>query len=105
LPWPIGKLTLLRSSKKRRRLRRHLDVASEGLVTGALDFDEDVLGRIGCFDKKISGAGTVAAAAAIFLASKYAVSPMEGVARGALAKGADTVMVGNRIFTGSLARS
>jgi catechol 2,3-dioxygenase-like lactoylglutathione lyase family enzyme len=32
----------------------------------------------------------VAAAASIFLASKYAVSPMEGVARAALAKGTDT---------------
>jgi ADP-ribosylglycohydrolase len=82
-------------------LRRHLDVASEGLVTGALDFDEEVLGRIGCFDKKISGAGTVAAAAAIFLASKYAVSPMEGVARGALAKGADTDTIAS--MTGAIA--
>jgi|SRR5665213_2488871 len=69
---------------------RQLQVASEGLVTGALDFDDEVLKNIGCFDKKISGAGTVSAAAAIFLSSKYAVSPMEGVARAALAKGADT---------------
>jgi ADP-ribosylglycohydrolase len=82
-------------------LRGHLDVASEGLVTGALDFDEEVLGRIGCFDKKISGAGTVAAAAAIFLASKYAVSPMEGVARAALAKGADTDTIAS--MTGAIA--
>jgi len=79
----------------------HLDVASEGLVTGALDFDEEVMGRIGCFDKRISGAGTVAAAAAIFLASKYAVAPMEGVARAALAKGADTDTIAS--MTGAIA--
>jgi ADP-ribosylglycohydrolase len=82
-------------------LHGHLDVAAEGLVTGALDFDEEVLGRIGCFDKKINGAGTVAAAAAIFLASKYAVSPMEGVARAALAKGADTDTIAS--MTGAIA--
>jgi ADP-ribosylglycohydrolase len=71
-------------------LRRQLDIAGEGLARGALDFDEEVMRGIGCYDKRISGAGTVAAAASIFLASKYAVSPMEGVTRAALAKGTDT---------------
>jgi hypothetical protein len=61
-----------------------LDIASEGLARGALDFDEEVMRGIGCYDKRISGAGTVAAAASIFLASKYAVSPIEGVTRAAL---------------------
>ncbi len=78
-----------------------LDFASDGLVKGALDFDEEVLQRIGCFDKKINGAGTVAAAASIFLCSKYAVSPMEGVARAAYAKGADTDTIAS--MTGALA--
>jgi ADP-ribosylglycohydrolase len=82
-------------------LHRYLEVASEGLVTGTLDFDEEVMRRIGCFDRKVSGAGTVAAAAAIFLASKHAVSPMEGVARAALAKGADTDTIAS--MTGAIA--
>ena len=82
-------------------LRRQLEIASAGLVTGALDFDEEIMGNIGCFDKKISGAGTVAAATAIFLASKHAVAPMEGVARAALAKGADTDTIAS--MTGAIA--
>lgn len=84
-----------------KQINRQLEIASEGLVKGALDFDDEVLKNIGCFDRKISGAGTVAAAAAIFLGSKYAVSPMEGVARAALAKGADTDTIAS--MTGAIA--
>ena len=69
---------------------RILEVASEGMKVGALAFDSEVLRDIGCFDSSISGAGTVAAGAAIYLASKHAASPIEGVAQAALAKGADT---------------
>lgn len=79
---------------------RSAGLASDGLVHGALDFDEEVLQKIGCFDKRISGAGTVAAAAAIFLGSKYAVSPFKGVVRAASARGADTDTIGS--MTGAL---
>src|SRR5579871_2638130 len=78
-----------------------LGIAAEGLVKGALDFDDEVLHGIGCFDKRVSGAGTVAAAAAIFLGSKYAVSPMESVAKAASAKGTDTDTIAS--MTGAIA--
>lgn len=79
---------------------RQLRVASDGLSTGALDFDEETMERIGCFDKSILGAGTVAASAAIFLASKYAASPLEGVTRAAFAQGSDTDTIAS--MTGGL---
>lgn len=69
---------------------RQLEVGLNGLEAGALSVEQEVLESIGCFDKKILGAGTVAASASIYLASRYAAGPMEGVAVGAFSKGADT---------------
>jgi hypothetical protein len=77
-------------TKSVKGLQNQLEVAALGLARGALDFDEEVMRSIGCYDNRISGAGTVSAVASIFLASKYAVSPMEGTTRAALAKGTDT---------------
>lgn len=57
---------------------------------GALSVDEAVLEDLGCFDRNIGGAGTISAAAAVFLASRFAADPMNGVKVAALAKGADT---------------
>lgn len=71
-------------------VRDALDIAHRGLRTGALALDEETLQQLGCLDRRTNGAGTVGAVAAIFLASKHAASPFEGVARAALAKGADT---------------
>ncbi|MCB8836914.1 ADP-ribosylglycohydrolase family protein [Aurantimonas sp. VKM B-3413] len=80
---------------------QQLHVAEVALSNGALDFDDEAMQRIGCFDKRLSGAGTVAASAAIFLASKYAASPIEGVCRAAYARGADTDTIAS--MTGALA--
>lgn len=61
-----------------------------GIRSGALAIDEEVLRGLGCFDSAVSGAGTVSAAGAIYLASKYAPDPSHGLIGAAFAKGADT---------------
>ncbi|KTB49144.1 ADP-ribosylglycohydrolase [Dehalogenimonas alkenigignens] len=69
---------------------RYLDVCRGELAKGALIFDEDVLKELHCFDNKISGAGTVAAIAAVYLASRHAADPLNGVVKAAFAIGSDT---------------
>ena len=67
-----------------------LRMAKEGMAKGALAVDQEVLRSIGCFDKRVSGSGTIAAAAAVFLSSRYAADPMNGVQEAAYSRGADT---------------
>jgi ADP-ribosylglycohydrolase len=67
-----------------------LKIAREGLDEGALDMGNSVLEKLGCFDKKVNGAGTVTAVAAIYLASKYASSPRLALYEAAYLKNADT---------------
>lgn len=74
--------------------------AKEGIESGALAVDRDVLFRMGAFDKKVKGAGTIAAASALFLASRYAPDPILGVLEAAFADGADTDTVAS--MTGAL---
>jgi ADP-ribosylglycohydrolase/predicted enzyme related to lactoylglutathione lyase len=62
----------------------------EAINQGALAVDRELLIKIGGVDKKIKGAGTVTAAAAIFLASRYAADPLHGVVEAAFTEGADT---------------
>jgi hypothetical protein len=50
----------------------------------------EVLEKLGCFDKNVNGAGTVTAVAAIYLASKYASSPRLALTEAAYLKNADT---------------
>lgn len=52
--------------------------------------DLGTLERLGVFNKKINGSGTITAAAAIYLASRNAPRPMGGVLRAAFVKNADT---------------
>ena len=47
-----------------------LTIVKEGLALGALDMGNDVLEKLGCFDKKVNGAGTVTAVAANLLGFK-----------------------------------
>lgn len=77
-----------------------IEVATESLEAGALSLDQSTLEALGCFDKRILGAGTVAASAAIYLASRYAAGPMEGVTAAAFARGADTDTIAS--MTGAL---
>jgi ADP-ribosylglycohydrolase/catechol 2,3-dioxygenase-like lactoylglutathione lyase family enzyme len=64
--------------------------AQAGIDAGALSIDSQVLSDLGCFDRTSNGAGTVCAAAAAYLASKYAPDPQHGILEAAFALGADT---------------
>lgn len=66
-----------------------LRTVEEGLARGALADDQAVLSGLGCFGK-FKGSGTITAAAAIYLASRYAAQPTGGVISAAFAFGADT---------------
>lgn len=79
---------------------RQLEIALNSLEAGALSVEQETLEAIGCFDKSILGAGTVAASASIYLASRYAAGPMEGVAAAAFTKGTDTDTIAS--MTGGL---
>lgn len=67
-----------------------LEKCSAAMKQGSLSIDQETLAQLGCFSKKINGAGTVAAAAAIFLASRYAADPLHGIVEAAFSEGADT---------------
>ena len=70
-------------------MRVLLDKAREGLRAGALADDYSVLKDLGCFGQS-KGAGTISAAAAIYLVARYAAQPVQGILRAAFEKGADT---------------
>ena len=67
-----------------------LEKSLAGINAGAISLDSKVLEDLGCFDRKTNGAGTVCAAAAVYLASKYAPDPQNGLVEAANLKGADT---------------
>jgi ADP-ribosylglycohydrolase len=71
-------------------IHRLLVTALSGIKAGALSMDNQVLSELGCFDRKVSGAGTISAVASIYLASKYAPDPQHGLIEAAFSKGADT---------------
>lgn len=95
--WPGWKLSALKSSDYenvwKATILEMLDllcVTKNAIQAGALSFDEEILSSIGAIGTKISGAGTVSAAAAIYFASRYAADPLEGIRRAASATGSDT---------------
>jgi ADP-ribosylglycohydrolase/catechol 2,3-dioxygenase-like lactoylglutathione lyase family enzyme len=71
-------------------VRNLLRTAASGIKAGALSIDSRVLTELGCFDRKVNGAGTISAVASIYLASKYAPDPQHGLTEAAFSKGADT---------------
>lgn len=77
-----------------------LETCRKELSKGAMSIDDDALRALHCFDKKISGAGTVATASAVFLASRYAPDPIHGLTKAAYAIGADTDTIAS--MTGGL---
>jgi len=79
---------------------KYLYICRSELSKGALSFDDDVLEKLQCFNKQISGAGTVAAVASAYLASRYAADPMNGVIKAAFAIGTDTDTIAS--MTGGL---
>jgi ADP-ribosylglycohydrolase/catechol 2,3-dioxygenase-like lactoylglutathione lyase family enzyme len=71
-------------------VQRLFVTALSGIKAGALSMDSQVLSELGCFDRTVSGSGTISAVASIYLASKYAPDPQHGVVEAAFSKGADT---------------
>jgi ADP-ribosylglycohydrolase/predicted enzyme related to lactoylglutathione lyase len=66
-----------------------LENCQEAMKKGALSVEQAVLRKIGVFGKS-KGSGTITAAASIFLASRYAADPWNGLVEAAFADGADT---------------
>jgi ADP-ribosylglycohydrolase/catechol 2,3-dioxygenase-like lactoylglutathione lyase family enzyme len=66
-----------------------LRISGEGLARGAVAVDRPVLEELGAFGPS-KGAGHITAAAAIFLASRYASQPQQGLLAAAFARGSDT---------------
>ena len=66
-----------------------LEQARHGLSAGSLADDAQVLDALGAFGSW-KGAGTISAAAALYLTGRYAANPTEGVVRAAFATGSDT---------------
>lgn len=67
-----------------------LDVCADAMGQGALSVDRETLAKLGTFDKQVSSAGTVTAAGAIFLASRYASRPAQGLIAAAFVQGGDS---------------
>jgi ADP-ribosylglycohydrolase len=65
-------------------------LAKRALGRGALANDHETLEALGCLDSRRSGAGTVAAVAALYVASRSATRPISGLLRTAFLRGADT---------------
>ena len=71
-------------------MRGMLSLTEDVARAGTRGDDLGMLERLGAFDKKVNGAGTITAAAAIYLASRNAPRPMSGLLRAAFVKNADT---------------
>ncbi|MFG1923295.1 ADP-ribosylglycohydrolase family protein [Cryptosporangium sp. NPDC048952] len=67
-----------------------LALTSDSLNRGAMSDPEGILERLGCTDPKFNGAGTVSAAASIYLASRFAARPLSGLLSAAFLRKADT---------------
>ena len=70
-------------------MRELLEKARKGVQSGALADDHAVLKDLGCFGRT-KGAGTISTAAALYLVSRHAAQPVQGILRAAFSKGADT---------------
>jgi catechol 2,3-dioxygenase-like lactoylglutathione lyase family enzyme len=67
-----------------------IDLAADGLRLGPLSAGPETLHKMGALNPKTNGSGTITAAAALFLASRYAATPLQGLMVAATAQGADT---------------
>ena len=93
-----GYMKLWESAKA--EVMEYLEVCRAELSKGALSLDDDVLKKLQCFNSKISGAGTVAAIASVYLASRHAADPINGVVKAAFAIDSDTDTIAS--MTGGL---
>ncbi|NJM62497.1 MAG: hypothetical protein HC849_23545 [Oscillatoriales cyanobacterium RU_3_3] len=71
-------------------MQQFLELCQKGMKQGALPVEKEILTQLGCFEKRMKGAGTVSAAASIFLASRFAAEPFHGILEAGFASGADT---------------
>lgn len=78
-------------------VRAGLRICQTAMTRGALSVDRDVMEQLGCFGQRISGAGTVGALAAVYLASRYAADPITGLLEAAFAQGADTDTIASMV--------
>jgi ADP-ribosylglycohydrolase len=67
-----------------------LEASRSYIKQGALEFGDEALRRIGAFDRNSGAAGTVTACASVFLASRYAASPKQGLRFASSLIGVDT---------------
>ena len=72
-----------------REMRALLETARKGIRAGVLADDHSVLKDLGCFGQA-KGAGTISSAAAVYLATRHAAQPVQGVLSAGFANGADT---------------
>lgn len=77
-------------SKTESEMSALLEKSLAGIKAGAISIDSKILSELGCFDRSMSGSGTISAAAAIYIASKYAPDPQNGIMEAANSRGADT---------------
>jgi ADP-ribosylglycohydrolase/catechol 2,3-dioxygenase-like lactoylglutathione lyase family enzyme len=76
--------------KTRKEMRTLLEICARSLGAGSLVVDRETLRELGAFDPKSGGAGTIAAAASLYIASRYASRPEQGLLAAAFARGSDT---------------
>lgn len=67
-----------------------IEIADDALRLGPLSAGPETLHKMGALNPKTNGSGTITAAAALFLASRYAATPLQGIQVAATAIGADT---------------
>lgn len=87
----------------RENIVQNLKIAGEALSKGVLEIEHDTLNALGCFDRKINGAGDIAAVTAIYFVSKYANNPVLAIKQAANSFGSDTDTLA--AMTGGLAGS
>lgn len=67
-----------------------LEKAEVFLSDGLLDVTEESLEKLGCFNRKINGAGNITAVTALYMFSKYADSPVKSITLTGTLNKADT---------------
>lgn len=67
-----------------------LKVIQKALKSGMMDNTQETLRELNCFDKQTRSAGTVATLVSLYMSSKYATNPLNGLIETAFMKNADT---------------
>ncbi|MEV0538239.1 ADP-ribosylglycohydrolase family protein [Nocardia salmonicida] len=71
-------------------MRRLIDIVEASVGRGSLSSPTETLINLGCGDPSVNGAGTVTAAGALYLASRFAARPETGLVTAAFLPGGDT---------------